>query len=133
MRGARWVQSDVLEAFPDADIRVYAIFSEFTVGDAGARDEVAPDAYLHDPRVTMYWDERRLAGRWFDENVTRLGARQNQPDRVEWDAYFLYGPSAEWGDAPPSIMSWGRTIYSERERLLRDLSRGLGRDAPERR
>jgi hypothetical protein len=123
----------LLEAHPDADIRVYAVFSEFTAGDRGARNEVRPDAYLHDSRVRVYWDETKLAGRWFDENVTRLGARQGVEDRAEWDAFFLYGPEAEWGDGPPNIMSWGRTIYSERERLLRDLGRGLSREGGGRR
>ena len=119
------MQSDLLEAHPDADLRVYAIFSAFTAGDSGAKEDVPPDAYLHDPRVSVYWDEAKAAGRWFDENVTKLGARQGIPDRVEWDAYFLYGPNAQWGDKPPNIVSWGRTIYSERDRLLRDLTGGL--------
>jgi hypothetical protein len=124
------VQSDVLEAYPDADLRVYAVFSEFTAGDRGARETVRPDAYLHDPRVRVYWDEAKLAGRWFDENVTKLGARQGVSDRAEWDAYILYGPEARWGETPPSVISWGRTIYSERERLRHDLRRALpGADA----
>ena len=133
MRGARWVQSDLLEAHPDADIRVYAIFSEFTAGDRGARSEIGPDAYLHDRRVRVYWDEAKVAGRWFDEKVTKLGARQGIEDRAEWDAFFLYGPEAQWGNEPPSIVSWGRTVYSERERLLRDLGDGISREKGENR
>jgi hypothetical protein len=115
----------LLEAHPDADLRVYAIFSEFTTGDRGAKSEIEPDAYLRDSRVDVFWDESKVAGRWFDENVTKLGARQGVEGRAEWDAYFLYGPEAEWREVPPGIVSWGRTIYSERERLLRDIGRAL--------
>lgn len=128
MRGARWAQSGLLEAHPEADVRVYAIFFEATEGDRGAKDRVAPDELLDDPRVTVFWDEEKLAGRWFDEHVTKLGERQNVEGRVEWDAFILYDPRVKWESLaePPIHVSWGRTIYTERERLLRDLSRALG-------
>jgi hypothetical protein len=44
---------------------------------------------LSDPRVTYFWDQEKLVGRWFSQHVTsRKG--------MTWDAYFLYGPEARW-------------------------------------
>ena len=112
---------------PEADLRVYAIFFEIVAGDAGARYEVDLRDLLDDPRVTLYWDERRLTGRWFDEKVTRLGRRTGEEGRVEWDAFILYGRNAEWSENPPHSIGWGRPISREKDRLLRDLERALAR------
>lgn len=112
---------------PDAPLRVYAIFFEITEGDRGAKYNVDPLELLDDPRVTLYWDERRVTGRWFDENVTGGGKRNGEPDRVEWDAYILYNPRSEWGDDPPFAVSWGRPVIQEKNRLFRDLEGALGR------
>lgn len=121
------MQTNILEAKPDSDLRIYAIFFEVVAGDAGAKYEVDPRDLLDDPRVTHYWDERRLTGRWFDENVTRLGKRTGENDRIEWDTFILYGHDAEWSDDPPRSISWGRPVISERSRLLRDLEGALAR------
>lgn len=59
-------------------------------------------------------------GRWFDEHVTHLGRPGDH--RVEWDAYFLYGPEAVWGEEPSALVSWGRTIVDSRDRLREDFS-----------
>ena len=101
MSGARWVQKEILEKKPDLDVKVYAIFSEIVEGDRGAKSKVNPREILDDPRVTLFWDDAKLAGRWFDENVTKLGAREGQEGRIEWDAFILYGSGAEWrGERP---------------------------------
>ena len=115
------MQSNILEAKPDADVRVYAIFFEIVAGDKGAKNEVDPRELLDDPRVTLYWDEGRVTGRWFDENVTRVGQRSGEEDRIEWDAFILYGAGVEWTDEPPPTVSWGRPVIQEKNRLLRDL------------
>lgn len=112
---------------PDADLRVYAIFFEIVAGDAGAKYEVEPRDLLDDPRVTLYWDERRLTGLWFDENVTKLGKRNGEEGRVEWDAFILYGDDVEWGETPPHFISWGRPVIQEKARLLRELEAALSR------
>ena len=116
------MQRNILDAKPDAPLRVYAIFFEMVAGDEGARDDVDPKTLLDDPRVTTFWDDGKLAGRWFDEHVTRLGRRKGEPDRVEWDAFILYGPDAVWSAGqPPSHLSWGRPLLEEGKRLRRDL------------
>jgi hypothetical protein len=121
------VQTNILEAKPDAAIRVYAIFFEIVAGDKGAKYEVDPRELLDDPRVTHFWDERRLSGRWFDENVTRLGKRTGEEGRIEWDTFILYDEKVEWSDEPPRTVSWGRPVIQEKSRLLRDLDATLGR------
>jgi hypothetical protein len=121
------VQSNVLDGKPDANIHIFAIFYEMVAGDQGAKQNVAPSSLLDDPRVTVYWDRPKVVGRWYESNVTKLGQRENDPDRIEWDAYFLYAPDAEWADAHPSVVSWGRTVHGQRQRLLRDLDALLAR------
>ncbi len=127
VQGARWVQTNILDAKPDAAIRVYAIFFEIVIGDKGAKYEVDPHELLDDPRVTHFWDERRLTGRWFDENVTRIGKRTGEEGRIEWDTFILYDDRAEWTDEPPHTVSWGRPVIQEKIRLLRDLEGALAR------
>ncbi len=120
------MQKEILDKKPDAALRVYAVFFEMVTGDEGARGRVDPRELLHDPRVTVFWDEAKLVGRWYEENVTKLGKRGGRDDRVEWDAYFLYEPDAKWIDGRPQVASWGRTVYAERERLAQDLALLLG-------
>lgn len=120
------MQSNILDAKPDADIRVYAIFFEIVAGDDGAKYEVEPSDLLDDPRVSVYWDDRRVTGRWFEDNVTRVGARAGEEGRIEWDAFILYDDRVEWADEPPRIVSWGRPVIQEKNRLLRDLETSLG-------
>ena len=121
------MQDKILERKPVAAIRVYAIFFEIVAGDKGAKDEGEPRELLDDPRVTHFWDERRLSGRWFDENVTRLGKRTGEEGRIEWDTFILYDEKVEWTDEPPRTVSWGRPVIQEKSRLLRDLDATLGR------
>lgn len=118
--GARWVQGEILEAQPKANIRVYAVSFPVLASDRFAKSMVDPHDLLSDPRVAHFWDERKLVGRWYEENVTRLGGPEGE--RVEWDAYFLYASGATWDDKPPDPLSWGRTIVDSRERLRKDLS-----------
>ena len=125
--GARWVQTNILDAKPDAAIRVYAIFFEMVAGDEGAKRRVDPHTLLDDARVTLYWDERRVTGRWFDENVTKVGARTGEEGRIEWDAYVLYDAGVEWTDKPSYSLGWGRPVIQEKTRLLRDLEEALER------
>lgn len=118
--GARWVQSDLLEKYPDTDVRVYAVSFRMLASDRLAGWLVKPGDLLSDPRVTHDWDEGKLVGRWYDEHVTRVG--ESGGDRAEWDAYFLYGPDATWGDGSPREISWGRTIVASRAKLLHDFT-----------
>jgi hypothetical protein len=115
------VQKEILEARPEADLRVYAIYFEMVGDDRGAKSRVKPTDLLDDPRATSFWDDRKVAGRWFDENVTKLGEREGNPDRIEWDCFVLFAPQAQWGDRPPDHVSWGRPLAQEAGRLNADL------------
>ena len=65
---------------------------------------------MADPRVTHYWDSRRVVGarykNWVPSSVS---------GPIEWDAYYLYPADAEWtGDAPPMHLVAGRPILETR-------------------
>lgn len=61
---------------------------------------------LTDGRVAHFWDEQKVVGRWF--------ANQVSPDDADggivWDAYYLYGPEAEWASTPPPLIAGGGTV-----------------------
>lgn len=117
------MQEELLDAHPDADIRVYAIVYEMVTDDAGARERVRPEELIEDPRAALLWDEDHDIGRWYENNVTKLGS--SQEDRVEWDAWFLYHPDVKWNDRWGGPIGWGRTIYETRDRLRRRVEQNL--------
>lgn len=108
MAGARWVQSEILEEYPEQKLEVYAVWFNMFPGDSRSD---WPSGLLTDPRVRHFWDESKLVGRWYGENVT-----SRVKGHVEWDAYFLYPAEGVWRDVPEPI-SRGRTIVSTRGRL----------------
>ncbi len=70
---------------------------------------------MPDPRVIHFWDGEMQVGQWFAEKVE--GYRG-----VSWDAYYLYGPDAQWDTIPSPLVSSGGTIYAERSELKMQLS-----------
>lgn len=115
------MREELLAKRATADVKVYAIYFEVVPGDQGAKSRIDPDTLFDDPRVTVFWDDEQVAGRWFEDNVTKVGRRQGQEGRVEWDAFILFGPKAKWDEKGAEVVSWGRTLYQERDRLARDL------------
>ena len=107
MRGARWVQEEILEKHPEADIRVYAIWFSMLPSDSRSRWK---SHVTSDRRVTHYWDSRKAAGRWF----ARAGGYQ----RVAW---VLFGPEADWDDQPEPLIGYGRTIIGTRNKLRKEI------------
>ena len=107
------MQKKILEKNPKLDVAVYAVW--FNMIPTDARSEWPTDR-LADSRVTHFWDAQKVAGRWYASHVTRPGS-----DRVEWDAFFLYGRPAMWPDpaedAPSHMITWGRTIIGSHEKL----------------
>lgn len=97
-----------MEKNPDAELKVYAIWFNMIWTDSRS---LRREGVLNDPRVVHFWDEEKVAGRWYEKHVTRRG------DEVEWDAYFLYAPDASWGEEHPEVLAWGRTILDTKERL----------------
>jgi hypothetical protein len=79
---------------------------------------------LPDSRVRHWWDGAKAVGRWYGAQVTA-----KREGHVEWDAYFLYGPEAEWGeDGPGPPVSWGRTVIGSGEQQKAHLLGLLERD-----
>lgn len=72
---------------------------------------------ITDPRVTHFWDEQKLIGRWY--------AKQDAPEagdeQIVWDAYYLYGPEAEWTVKPEPLISHGATVVDEFEELRKQV------------
>jgi mercuric ion binding protein len=96
--GASVVQTKVLDAVKDPDVRAYAVWvpildsdGESTVGKASTR--------LSDARVSRYWDGKGELVRSY-ARVLALG------ERPAWDVYLLYGPDAEWKTEPPRPDTW---------------------------
>jgi hypothetical protein len=114
------VQTEVLDAHREADLRIYAVWFAMFEGDAR---EKWPAHVLTDPRIVHFWDEQKLVGRTFGHHASQMDA-QLAPDSnsrsgpVLWDAYLLYDPEARWTEALPShLVRWGRTIYAARQTL----------------
>ena len=59
-----------------------------------------------------FWDEKKKIGRLF----AGKDPETDDPD-VVWDAYYLYGPDAEWVTKPEPLISSGATVRSELEEL----------------
>lgn len=78
---------------------------------------------LSDPRATNYWDQQKLVGNWYSQNVTHRRG-------TTWDAFFLYGPQARWTDMPGPQVAAGGPVIGARDKLLTGLQQlGLGHPA----
>ena len=128
MAGTRWVQRDLLEHYPRATLRVYAIWFDMLASDARSR---WPPTLLTDPRVIHRWDEPKAVGRWYARHASAMRPMLTPESRwgngdVLWDSYLLYGPNASWGDPPTGLIHWGRTIVAGRETLKADFEQLFG-------
>src|SRR5262245_28136300 len=82
---------------------------------------------LPDRRVRHWWDGQRIAGRWFARYLGPGGPPQGPGLDVFWDGYLLFGPEAQWEDAPAPLVGAGGTILgqvAELKRLLAPLLAG---------
>lgn len=125
--GTRWVQNELLTTYPNADLRIYAIWFDMFPGDAKSK---WPASLLTDARATHLWDEGKLVGRWYGERTAtmrpRLSPGSSWNGQILWDSYLLYGPDATWTDAPSGLIQWGRTIVVGRETLRQDFVQLFG-------
>lgn len=123
--GTRWVQSHILEHYPKANLRVYAVWFNMFPGDARAK---WPATLLTDPRVTHRWDEAKIVGTWYGRHKDVMRSRLTEDSNgtggdVLWDSYLLYDATARWDDMPTGLNHWGRTIVAGRETLRADADR----------
>ena len=116
------VQTEILEKHPQAQIQVYAVWFNMLYSDSR---ETWPSDVLPDPRVTHFWDEERIAGKWFAKNISGLPPRATWGG-IAWDIYFLYGPEAQWHDAPQPLLIYGRTIVTYFDQLIEKIIPLLG-------
>jgi hypothetical protein len=124
--GGRWVQTKILARYPDANLRVYAIWFNMFPGDA--RSKWRSDL-LTDSRVTHWWDDEKVVGRWYQEHASSLRSKLTKESdwngEILWDAYILYSPNAHWNDVPNGVVHFGRTIVGAGETLRVDAERSF--------
>jgi hypothetical protein len=117
----------LLDASPNARLRVYAVWYNMFPGDSS---EKWPPALLTDPRVVHFWDEQKLIGNLYFQDLPKIWEKRapgtgTPDDLIVWDAYLLYEPKVRWDDGPPDVVSWGSTILQTQDRLVSDLKARL--------
>ena len=111
------MRTEILDKYPAADLRVFVVWFSMLPSDFRL---LVDHRVLADPRAANFWDERRVVGRWFAQQVA------HDPG-ITWDAYFLYGPEARWESVPAPLVSSGGTVIGQRRELQRDLQAFLQR------
>ena len=71
---------------------------------------------LADPRSTQFWDQDKIAGKWFAQNVDHF-----PNGSTSWDAYYLYVASARWNSSLPPFLATGHPVLSAASNLQRAL------------
>lgn len=108
------MQKEILEKYPSRKVRVYAVWFSMLPTDARAGWRWT-SRVITDPRVEHFWDGKKVVGRWLAENGDSPGSG------VIWDAYFLYGPDAQWEQKPEPLTSWGGPILDEYDELQKNV------------
>lgn len=67
---------------------------------------------LSDGRVVHFWDENKTIGKWYAQYDVDYA-----DNGVVWDAYYLYGPEAQWGSTPPKPIVMGATVIDKFDEL----------------
>jgi hypothetical protein len=109
VRGARWVHDNILDADPDADLQVFAIWQSVYAAD---RVGLRPDGVLDDPRVMHLWDHQLVVGEWFGARG-ELGAGEG----LAWDAFMLFDPDATFETLVDHLEASGHTIIDDSHEL----------------
>lgn len=94
------MRKNILEKNSSSPVRVYVVWLNVVVGDSRA---LVDRRVLNDPRVTNFYDPKRLVGSWLADHSNGSGG-------IAWDAYFLYGPDATWASEPGPLLSSGATV-----------------------
>lgn len=120
-----------LEEHPEADIRVFLLWSPFMGFDTEVTARRST-RYLSDSRVTHFWDVWRFGSRGF-------AMLFDIPLLEAWDMYVIYTGDSEWNEMPPPARLWlqGRELKkgipytpAELEAQLDSLLEGKEGDAP---
>lgn len=105
------METEILDANPNAEINVYAIWVPMLFSDG--RNRWDPDLLI-DARVQHFWDQDRISGTWFAENVLGFSS-------IAWDIYFLYPEDATWLNTPSPLLVSGSPVISQKGDLLEAL------------
>jgi len=108
---ANLIQEQILDAYPESDLRLYVVWLPMVPGDARERWS---DARLNDERAVHYWNESRSIGKWFAQNITAcepLGP-------IAWDVIYLFEPDAEWSEQAPETVFCPSPAYAHPDELV---------------
>lgn len=106
------MQQQILEKYPTANIRVYAVWFNMLPQD---RRDGWDAGLMPDSRVTHFWDEQRLVSRWVARQI-------EQTEGFAWDTYLLYGPDASWTEVPSPLRGTGRPVIRLRRELAEEIT-----------
>ena len=101
------MQRTVLQQHPSAHLQVYATWLPMLGPDSRSAWD---GSVLSDFHVKQYWDEQRIVGQWFAQNV-------NLYRGTAWDVYYLYGPEATWDTVPGPLIGTGNPIIAQSDTL----------------
>jgi hypothetical protein len=101
---------ELLEKDGAADLQVLAVWMPMLATDARSEWN---EGLLDDPRVTHFWDEERVVGRW----LARADVGGQGYSGIVWDAYLLFGPEASWKSEPGPVVGSGAPVVAESARL----------------
>ena len=111
------MQQQILAKHPSANLRVYVVWFNMLWTDSRSGWDACA---IPDPRVTHLWDDKRVAGQWFSQQIWG-------EQGFMWDTYLLYGPEAKWDSAPAPLVSSGSTVVDKsgelRDKILPLLDR----------
>ena len=114
------MQKEILERHPSSKLRVYVVWFSMLPTDARSRWSWTAGV-LSDSRVVHFWDEKRIVGRYFAQQGKSDEA--DEADRgVVWDAYYLYGPDAQWDNQPAPLISAGATVRDNADELKQKIA-----------
>lgn len=106
--GATWIQQDVLNQYPDANLHIYVDWAKKKPADDRSRWDAD---VLPDDRAIHFWDEEQAVGRWFaDADLEDFGYGP-----VAKDMYYLFGPDAQWDETPSSLILAERFIVEHKQ------------------
>lgn len=107
--GARAMRERVLNAHPEADLRVFVVWLPMLGGDSAQTSAESSDIFAGDPRVIQFYDPDRLLGAQISAQLLRKGAGP------AWDIYLAYSPDAVWREqAPPEPADWMHQLSGDR-------------------
>jgi hypothetical protein len=106
------VHTQLLERYRSAKLRVYVIWTMKLTFDS--RDQWDGGGLI-DPRVVHLWDPQDLVGDW-------LVAHLPDDQAGDWDAYWLFGPTATWTAQPPPLISSGSSVIDTKDDLAHSIS-----------